>query len=256
MKRTLFLALWMLLAANVLHADELSWESDYDKALETAKTEHKPILLDFSASWCGPCRMMETTTFANTSVQNDLERYILVKVDFDKNAALAGKYRVQAIPACIVLNQFGEKAAEHVGYIAPDAFRTWLDANYEAAFATASKNQAAQNRVHGLVQELELPAAAARDHAAAALMEIYCAKAADDDSVGGKLVEQDLHGFVQRHPAMALPYLNDRRLAVRILFATLLAEKLGPDFQFDPWEKSDARSLALMALAKKLDPPR
>lgn len=256
MKRPLLLALWILSAAGALHADELSWETDYDKALETAKTEHKPVLLDFSAPWCGPCRMMETTTFANAGVQGNLARYVLVKVDLDQNDALAGKYRVEAIPACFVLNQFGERVAEHVGYVAPDAFRTWLSTCSAGAFATTSKNQAAQNRVQGLVQALELPEAPARARAAAGLFDLYCSKEADDDSAGAKLVEQELRGFVQRQPALALPYLNDHRLAVRILLASLLAEKLGPDFQFDPWEKSDARTVALATLAKKLDSPR
>lgn len=255
MKRVLFLILWMVSAA-ILRADELPWESDYDKALATAKTDHKPILLDFSAPWCGPCRMMETTTFANTSVQNNLARYILVKVDFDQNAALAGKYRVQAIPASFVLNQFGERVAEHVGYIAPEAFRTWLATSYFDAFATTSKAQAAQSRVQGLVRGLDGPDVSARDRAAADLMNIYCAKDEDDDNAGARLVEQELRGFVGQHPAMALPFLNDHRLAVRLLFAALLAEKLGPDFQFDPWEKSDTRAIAVTALAKKLDPPR
>ena len=253
MKHILLLTLlWTVSLAGVLHAEELPWDTDYDKVLETAAAKQKPVLVDFTASWCGPCRLMETTTFADADVLSDLENYILVRVDLDQNPALASKYGVQAIPACFVLNQFGERVANHVGYAAPAAFRSWLDSTDAAAFTDVSKNQAAMDRVHGLGEKLELADAQARNHAAADLLEIYHAKDADDDGKGAKLVEQELREWVQRHPALGLAYLNDHRLAVRILFARMFAEKLGAEFQFDPWASSDVRAAAVAAWAKKL----
>ncbi len=252
MKLLPFLILsWTVFLAGTLHAGELPWETDYDKALETAAAKRKPVLLDFAASWCGPCRLMEATTFADESVQSSLEDYILVRVDLDQNPALAGKYGVQAIPACFILNPFGERVANRVGYATAAAFLSWLEAQHTAAFAPVSKNQATIDRVQGLGGKLELADAPSRDHAAADLLETYCAKEADDDGKGAKLVEQALRGWVQRHPALALTYLNERRLAVRILFATLFAEKLGADFQFDPWASSDVRAATVAAWAKK-----
>ena len=155
---------------------------------------------------------------------------MLVKIDFDRNAPLVGKYGVHAIPACVLLNQFGERVADHVGYMAPTEFSGWLAETKAAAFANVSKNQPVVDRIKAMGQALELPDAPTRDQAAASLLEIYVAKDADDDGKGGKLAEEQLRGFVQSHPAAALGYVNDRRLAVRILFTALLSEKLGADF--------------------------
>ena len=257
MKRTLFLiSLWTASLAGVLRAGELPWETDYDQALATAAAERKPLLVDFSASWCGPCRLMENTTFADEKVRSDLEGYILVRVDLDQNATLAGKYGVQAIPACFLVNQFGERVANRVGYIAPAAFRSWLTDGHGAAFASVSKNQAALDRVRNLGRALELPDAQARDRAVTGLLDTYCARETDDDGEGAKLAEQALRGWVQGQPALAATSLNEHRLAVRILFARLFAEKLGADFHFDPWAPSDVRAAATAAWVEKLGTPR
>lgn len=255
MKRNLLLAILLLVGSCVLRADELPWQFEYDKALEAAKTQHQPVLLDFTASWCGPCRMMDTTTFANPEVQNALKNYLLVKVDFDRNPALVGKYGVHAIPACIVLNQFGEKVSENVGYLDAKGFNAWLDKNEYGAYAKVSRQQAVADRMKALSQNLEANDAEARDKSIAALLEVYCVKDADaDNGSGAKLAEAGLRGFVQRHPAVAAAnYLNDRRLAVRILIAALLSEKSGAGVPFDPWEKSDVRVSAVGQVAKSFE---
>ena len=248
-------AMLVFVTVGGLCADELPWQTDYDQAMADAATLKKPVLLDFSASWCGPCRMMETTTFADPGVQGALKDYLLVKVDLDQNAALAGKYAVNAIPACFLLNQFGERVAMRVGYADASGFGGWLAQHRNEAFAGVSKNQAAVDHVKSLGAGLDLADPAARNNAVDSLLEIYCAGDATDDGRGAKLAEDALRGYVQRQPAAAVPSLGDRRLAARILFAALFAEKLGPDFRFDPWAKSDARAAAVAAWTRKLGPP-
>ncbi len=72
-----------------------------------------PVLLDFQASWCAPCRSMESTVAS-------LERagYPVRKVDVDRERALADQYHVQTIP-CFVLVANGREVARRVGRRAP-----------------------------------------------------------------------------------------------------------------------------------------
>jgi thiol-disulfide isomerase/thioredoxin len=255
MKIKALLAVLMFAVSGALHGVELPWQFEYDKALEEAKSQQKPVLLDFTASWCGPCRMMETTTFADRNLQAELRSYTLVKIDMDSNPELVGKYAVRAIPACIVLNQFGEKVAANVGYMNASAFSQWLAQNKDGAFAPTSKNQALANRMKPLADGLASADVKTQAAAVTSLLNIYCLKDAANDAEGSaaKMAEAALKGFVQRHPESSANYLNDERLAVRILFAALLTEKTGADFPFDPWDKSEARAASAERWAKQIE---
>lgn len=69
-----------------------------DEALLKARAENKPIVLDFYAEWCAPCRRMEKTTFADAQVKALLERCIVVKVDTDQSPELAQQLGVEGLP--------------------------------------------------------------------------------------------------------------------------------------------------------------
>ena len=108
-----------------------NWETDYAKALETAKRENKQVFLDFTGSdWCGPCIQLQKRAFSRPEFINYAQKnLILVEIDYPQrkkqspalvkqNERLAKQYGIEekGYPTLVLLDPAGKIVRELSGY--------------------------------------------------------------------------------------------------------------------------------------------
>ncbi len=85
---------------------------------------NKPVLVDFSAEWCGPCKMMPPIL---KEVKDKMgERVTILKMDIDRNPAVASAYQIQSVPTLIVFRD-GQVKWRQSGVIRADQLKQVLD---------------------------------------------------------------------------------------------------------------------------------
>lgn len=100
-------------------------QGKWEEALQKAEKEGKPVFLDISASWCGPCKMLKSRTFPNDEVGEFYNaNFVNVMVDGEKGEGieLARKYKIRGYPTLIYLDSSGKVIAQTAGYRNPEQF--------------------------------------------------------------------------------------------------------------------------------------
>lgn len=83
------------------------------------------VLVDFYATWCGPCKMLSPVL---EEIANERSNISIVKVDIDESSDLARKYGVMAVPTLILFKN-GKEISKQTGFMSKDMLIDWINKN-------------------------------------------------------------------------------------------------------------------------------
>ncbi len=129
----------------------------FEAAGQRAAAEQKVLFVDFYTTWCGPCKMLDQSTWQDAAVIDLLHtKAVAIKIDAEKEKTLADHYKVSAYPTLLLLTPDGTEIDRLVGYREPKVFvaeftdslagKTALMRAREAVASAANDHDRAQAR--------------------------------------------------------------------------------------------------------------
>jgi thiol:disulfide interchange protein DsbD len=105
----------ILIGSWVMQGPGVTWQQYSDELLSEAKRLKKPVIIDFYADWCSPCRELEEITFHDAEIAKQAEQdFIMVKVDLTRKGNpvhehLLKEYEVKGVPTVVFINRKGNE---------------------------------------------------------------------------------------------------------------------------------------------------
>jgi thioredoxin 1 len=105
------------MSANITHVSDATFDNDVLKS-------DTPVLVDFWAEWCGPCKMIAPVL--EEVATSHAGKIKIAKVDVDDNREVAAKYGIRGIPTLMIFKN-GELAAQKVGALSKAQLTAFVD---------------------------------------------------------------------------------------------------------------------------------
>lgn len=105
-------------AEEIQYADlmDAKWLTDLSEAKKVAGASGRRIFIDFAASWCGPCHMLEDEVFTTAEFKALSKKFVFLRIDVDEQKSVAAAYKIEAMPTQIVAAADGAEIGRTVGY--------------------------------------------------------------------------------------------------------------------------------------------
>jgi thiol:disulfide interchange protein DsbD len=108
----ILLGVFFMLPSDTEAGENIKWQTYSPQLLQQAKDDSKPVILDFYADWCIPCKELDKFTFSDQRVMNQSENFIMLKADLthfqsDQTNALRTKFNIRGVPTIVFINKEG-----------------------------------------------------------------------------------------------------------------------------------------------------
>jgi thiol:disulfide interchange protein DsbD len=117
-----------LVTAFARPSESFAWhQGDIAAARERALRERRPLLVDFTATWCGACKQLDRETFSSPDVRPEMARFVAVKVDASNDddpgvGATLAEFKVMGLPTVVIFDSTGREALRYTDFVGPKTF--------------------------------------------------------------------------------------------------------------------------------------
>jgi tetratricopeptide (TPR) repeat protein len=139
-------------AVTVLTAtpDRITWERNYDKAIERARAEQKLIIADMFTDWCVLCKQMDAETFADRGLIAKMsDRYVWLKLNTETEEdgeRLQRDFGIETYPTILVLDDQGDEVDRIERFLAPLQFEQTVESIIASPDSLANLRKAVQDQ--------------------------------------------------------------------------------------------------------------
>ena len=110
----ILLGVFFILPSDTSAKDNIKWQTYSPELLEQAIQDEKPVILDFYADWCIPCKELDNFTFTDERIQANSANFMMVKADLthfqtEETSAIREKFNVRGVPTIVFLDESGEE---------------------------------------------------------------------------------------------------------------------------------------------------
>ncbi|MGE5679324.1 MAG: thioredoxin domain-containing protein, partial [Bacillota bacterium] len=102
------------------------WQHYTEAAYASALSSNRPMIIDFYADWCIPCKELDAMTFSDSRVISESKRFGTYKVDMTKSSEeteiIRNKFKIVGMPTVLMINSKGEEIQRITGFENADKF--------------------------------------------------------------------------------------------------------------------------------------
>jgi thiol-disulfide isomerase/thioredoxin len=119
---------------------KVKWQPSLAAAFKEADKTGKPIMADFYAVWCGPCKILDEYVYPSADFARVAQDWVVVKIDAEKETELAQKYAIQAFPTTIFFRPDGSIFERQEGFMATSNDPESVGAEFRTQLVDMMKN--------------------------------------------------------------------------------------------------------------------
>ena len=230
--------------SGVTKAAVVKWYDSYKTATQMSKFENKPMFIDFTAKWCSWCDKLDKEVFSHQEIAANLQKFICVRIDVDKDRQTAYGFGVTSLPRIIVINTHSEIVGDWLGYRGREDFLELLDDVMEYAKTKTGAMEAPEITSAGSKQVGPVKTVMVDLSSKQAVIEQLASK----DPALRKTVIAMLAANPNEAMIIAAAGLESKYLGERIASWELMKKINRTVIDFDPWASTRRRNELLKSL--------